>query len=141
MSDSMPQTPTAGQPIPIPPEFPIVWDDPRDAKVTWMFIDRDQAPIAPLSYAFVIAFLKGGLAGFEQAGLPVSLRPARCDNLTVMNESQNCVPIAYRVFMRCAKFPSCPQKMKIPSVRRMGFLSIWTFIAPRSLSRAHSVGR
>lgn len=77
MSDLAMQAPTAGQLIPTPPDFPIVWDDPRDAKVTWMFIDRDRAPIPPLSYAFVTAFMIGGLSGFEQAGLPVSLRLAR----------------------------------------------------------------
>jgi len=77
MSTSNTPTPQPGQPIPTPPDFPVVWDDPRDAKVTWMFIDRDKAPIPPLSYGFVAAFLLGGLPSFERAGLPLSIRLTR----------------------------------------------------------------
>jgi pyruvate,water dikinase len=77
MSNSSTQAPTAGQPIPTPPDFSVLWDDPRDAKVTWMLNPGAKAPMPPLIHAFVATFLVGGNAGFEGAGLPFSLRVAR----------------------------------------------------------------
>jgi hypothetical protein len=40
MSTSTAQAPTPGQPIPLPPNFQVRWDDPRDAKLTWMSIPQ-----------------------------------------------------------------------------------------------------
>ena len=74
MSNSSTQAPTAGQPIPTPPDFPVVWDDPRDAKLTWMTIPQFKAPTSPLIHAVVGAFMLGGNAGFKGAGLPFQLR-------------------------------------------------------------------
>ena len=71
------QSPTPGQPIPTSPEFAVVWDDPRDAKLTWMTIPQYKIPIAPLIYAFVGTFLMGGNVGMEQAGLPFEVRVKR----------------------------------------------------------------
>lgn len=76
-TSSRPAAPTPGQPIPTPPDFPIVWKDPRDAKLTWMTIGQFKTPIAPLIHAVVGAFLVGGNAGFEQAGLPFQVRVER----------------------------------------------------------------
>jgi hypothetical protein len=70
-------TPTAGQPSATPPDFPISWDDPRDAKLTWMTIPQYKTPIPQLIYAVVRTFLVGGNAGFEQAGLPFQVRVER----------------------------------------------------------------
>src|SRR5258708_8704658 len=69
MSTSSTPTPAA--------DFPVVWDDPRDAKITWMVSDRPKAPILPLSHAFVAAFFVGNGAGFARAGVPLSIRVAR----------------------------------------------------------------
>ena len=77
MSTSTAPAPTLGQPIPTPLGFPVVWDDPRDAKVTWMLNERDRAPIPPLVHAVVTSFLVGGNAGFKGAGLPFDIRVAR----------------------------------------------------------------
>ena len=77
MSTSSTQAPTAGQPIPTPPDFTVAWDDPRDTKVTWMFNDKYKDPIPPLIHAVIAAFMVGGNAGFEQAGLPFQLRVER----------------------------------------------------------------
>jgi pyruvate,water dikinase len=77
MSTSTTQVPTPGQPIPTPPDFLVVWDDPRDAKLTWMTIPQYKTPIAPLIHAFVQAFLLGGNTGFKQAGLPFEIRVTR----------------------------------------------------------------
>jgi hypothetical protein len=71
------QAPTPGQPIPTPPDFPVAWDDPRDAKLTWMRNDKYKAPIPPLIHAVVAAFLVGNNPGFERASLPFCVRVAR----------------------------------------------------------------
>jgi phosphohistidine swiveling domain-containing protein len=77
MSNSTTQTPTAGQSMPTPPDFAVVWDDQRDAKLTWMSLAQFRTPVPPLVHAIVGAFLVGGNAGFEQAGLPFQVRVAR----------------------------------------------------------------
>src|SRR5512139_69025 len=77
MSTSSTQAPTAGQPIPTAPDFPVVWDDPRDAKITWMLNDRPKTPISLLAYAVVGAFMMGTVPDFQRAGLPMSLRLTR----------------------------------------------------------------
>jgi rifampicin phosphotransferase len=77
MSTSSTQAPTAGQPIPTPPDFTVVWDDPRDAKITWMLIDRPKTPISLLAHAVVGAFMMGSVPDFQRAGLPISLRIMR----------------------------------------------------------------
>ena len=65
MSNSSMQAPTPGQPIPLPPDFQVRWDDPRDAKLTWMTIPQFKTPISPLIHAVVAAFMVGGNAGFD----------------------------------------------------------------------------
>src|SRR5262245_42422919 len=77
MSRSSTQAPTPGQLIPTPPDCPVAWDDPRDAKLTWMSLAQFRTPVPPLVHAVVGAFLVGGNAGFEQAGLPFQVRVAR----------------------------------------------------------------
>jgi hypothetical protein len=47
----------------MPPDFSVVWDDPRDAKLTWMTIPQYKTPISPLIHAVVGHFLVGGNAG------------------------------------------------------------------------------
>jgi phosphohistidine swiveling domain-containing protein len=77
MSTARTHAPTSGRPIAPAPDFPVLWDDPRDAKVTWMLNDKYKAPIPPLIHAVVAAFLMGNNPGFERAGLPFRLRVAR----------------------------------------------------------------
>ena len=77
MSNSNTQAPAAGQSISTAPDFQVVWDNPRDAKLTWMTIPQYKTPISPLIHAIVRAFLVGGNAGFEQAGLPFEIRVTR----------------------------------------------------------------
>src|SRR5678816_2702986 len=77
MSNSNTQAPAAGQPIPAPQDFQMVWDDPRNAKLTWMTIPQYKTPISPLIHAVVGAFLVGGNTGFKQAGLPFEVRVTR----------------------------------------------------------------
>jgi phosphohistidine swiveling domain-containing protein len=77
MSNESINTPAAGQPIPTPPDFPIVWDDPADAKLTWEFLSSLKEPVPLMVDAVIGAFLVGGKAGFDQAGLPLDLRIER----------------------------------------------------------------
>ena len=77
MSNASTQAPAAGQPIPTPPDFPVVWDDPGDAKLTWEFNSALKEPVPLMVDAIVNTFLVGGNAGFEQAALPIQLRIER----------------------------------------------------------------
>ena len=84
MPTSTTQTPTPGRPIPTPPDFPVAWDDPRDAKLTWMTIPQYKAPISPLIHAVVGAFMVGSNVGMEQAGLPFEVRLMRINTYAYM---------------------------------------------------------
>jgi rifampicin phosphotransferase len=92
MSASNTQTPTPGQPIPTPPDFSLVWDDPRDAKLTWMSIPQFKTPIFPLIYSVIGAFLVGGNAGFEGAGLPFQVRVERINTYPYMGMVPKAAP-------------------------------------------------
>jgi len=84
MSNSTVQAPTPGQPIPMPPDFQVRWDDPKDAKLTWMTIPQYKPPIAPLIHAILGVFMVGGNAGMEQAGLPFEVRIKRINTYAYM---------------------------------------------------------
>ena len=84
MSTSKLQAPNPGQPIPMPPNFQVRWDDPRDSKLTWMSIPQYKTPIMPLIHAFVEAFLVGGNASMEHAGLPFEVRIERINTYAYM---------------------------------------------------------
>ena len=92
MSSSSVQALTPGQPIPTPPDFSVVWDDPRDAKLTWMSIPQFKTPISPLIYAVISAFLVGGNAGFEGAGLPFQIRVERINTYPYMGMVPKAAP-------------------------------------------------
>lgn len=92
MSNSTTQTPAAGQPIPPPPDFPVAWDDPRDAKLTWMSIGQFKTPISPLIHAVFTAFLVGGNVGFEQAGLPFQARVVRLNTYGYVGMAPKAAP-------------------------------------------------
>lgn len=77
MSNESTQVPAAGQPIPTPPDFPVVWDDPSDAKLTWEYLSSLKDPVPLMVDAVIGAFLVGGKAGFDQAALPIDLRIQR----------------------------------------------------------------
>jgi len=77
MSENKPQTPAPGQLVPTPPDFPVTWDDPQDAKITWLTIPQYKTPIPLLIYSVVKAFMEGGNAGLEKAALPFEARMIR----------------------------------------------------------------
>lgn len=74
MSEKAIQTPAADQPVPIPPDFPITWNNPNDAKLTWIFSSAIKEPVPALVEAVAKAFLEGGNAGYELVELPIRLR-------------------------------------------------------------------
>lgn len=77
MSDSSTPTPKPGQPIPTPPDFPVTWEDPRDARLAWQLFPGNKTPAAPLVYAFTNAFFSGFNVGFEKSALPVKFALSR----------------------------------------------------------------
>jgi rifampicin phosphotransferase len=92
MPNSTSQVPTPGQSIPLPPNFQVRWDDPRDAKLTWMSSPQFKTPISPLIYAVISAFLVGGNAGFEGAGLPFQIRVERINTYPYMGMVPKAAP-------------------------------------------------
>ena len=92
MSNSTSQAPTPGQPIPMPPNFQVKWADPRDSKLTWMSGPQFKTPISPLIYAVISAFLVGGNAGFEGAGLPFQIRVERINTYAYMGMVPKAAP-------------------------------------------------
>ena len=92
MSNSTTPTPAAGQPIPTPPDFPIAWHDPRDVKLTWMTFPGYKTPIPPLIHTVISAFLVGGNAGFEKAGLPFEVRVGRINTYAYMGMAPKAAP-------------------------------------------------
>jgi phosphohistidine swiveling domain-containing protein len=76
MSDSSTYTPTAGQPIPTPADFPVSWEDPADAKLTWVMDNHATEPMAALICSVSKAFLRGFNSAFSQLGMPIQLRVA-----------------------------------------------------------------
>jgi pyruvate,water dikinase len=62
----------------------VAWDDPGDAKLTWMAIPQYKTPISPLIHAVIGAFLVGGNAGMQNAGLPFEVRIKRINTYAYM---------------------------------------------------------
>lgn len=92
MSNSTSQVPTPGQLIPLPPNFQVTWKDPRDSKLTWMSPPQFKTPIPPLIYAVISAFLVGGNAGFEGAGLPFQIQVERINTYPYMGMAPKAAP-------------------------------------------------
>lgn len=74
MSKSSTHPPTTGQPIPTPVNFPVSWENPADAKLTWQRDTHISEPIAPLGCSFVAALLAGFNPAVEQLGASISFR-------------------------------------------------------------------
>ncbi|MCE7986906.1 MAG: hypothetical protein DYG89_37510 [Caldilinea sp. CFX5] len=65
--------PTPGQPIPVPADFPVTWDDPADDTIFWL---RDVMhfpyPIVPLAASFIHNAIEAGLNhGAAKLGMPI----------------------------------------------------------------------
>ena len=73
MSSTHRQT-APGQPIPAPEDFPVSWDDPDDAKLTWGLDNHATEPLTPLNRSVATAILRGFNTAFGQFGLPIQLR-------------------------------------------------------------------
>lgn len=64
-----------GQPIPVPDNFPVDWENPGDAKRAWKTDSHATGPLAPLSSSVGKAIIVGGFnAAFPQLGLPIQFR-------------------------------------------------------------------
>ena len=65
-----------GRPIESPKNFPVAWDDPDDARLTWRPDAHVTAPLAPLSYSVAAAVLRGFMPALNRLGLPLQVRVA-----------------------------------------------------------------
>jgi phosphohistidine swiveling domain-containing protein len=61
-----------------PPPFPVIWDDPADAALSWTH-DRwtIPVPISPLSFRFLADVYRGINFGADAYAQPVHMQPAR----------------------------------------------------------------
>jgi phosphohistidine swiveling domain-containing protein len=84
MSKSKTHTSAPGQPIQTPSDFPIVWDDPNDARLTWMSNPAFNTPTRPMIFSVIQAFLVGGNPGMARAGLPFEARVERFNTYIYM---------------------------------------------------------
>ena len=92
MSTTSTPAPKPGQPIPTPPDFPVTWDNPQDARLTWSSFPGTITPITPLAHATISAFMAGFNAGFEKAALPVRMRLARINTYAYMGMAPSSAP-------------------------------------------------
>src|SRR5262249_46269145 len=65
-----------GQRIPPQADFPVTWESPYDATLTWQLDPHTSEPLAPLSCSVSAAILRGFNPAFAQLGLPLRLRVA-----------------------------------------------------------------
>ncbi len=77
MSSTVTQAAAPGQPIPIPADFPVSWENPDDAKLTWQLDSHMTGALAPLTYSVFAAFARGGIPALGQLGLPFKVRTTR----------------------------------------------------------------
>lgn len=92
MSTSTTQTPTAGQPIPAPADFPVTWENPIDAKLFWVTEPHCKAPMAPLPYSIVAAFFRGMNPAYDAVGLPFHVHSARINTYFYMGIAPTAAP-------------------------------------------------
>lgn len=79
MSGTNAQAAAPGQPIPAPEDFPVSWENPADAKLTWQHYPQIKA-IAPLVYSVLAACVRGFSSANAQLGLPFHLRVAHINS-------------------------------------------------------------
>lgn len=72
----MPEVMTPGKAIVPPENFPVTWEDPRDASLAWHPDNHSPHPMAPLSYSVAARVLGGFNDAFPQLGLPIRFRLA-----------------------------------------------------------------
>jgi len=92
MSTSNTQTPAPGQRISTSPDFPVNWENPRDAKITWMLSPANKTPVHQLIFSVVGAFFSGAGAGFEKAGLPMDMHMKRINTYFYMGMAPKAAP-------------------------------------------------
>jgi pyruvate,water dikinase len=77
MSSTLTRAAAPGQPIPATADFPVTWENPADAKLTWQLDSHNTEPVAPLSFSLIAAVQRGAGPAFAQIGLPFDARSAR----------------------------------------------------------------
>ena len=92
MSNSSASAPKPGQPIPTPPDFPVTWDNPQDARLTWSLFPAYKTPVPPLIHAGGGSFIAGFNVGFDKAALPVRMRNARINTYEYSGMAPSAAP-------------------------------------------------
>ena len=92
MSTSTTQSRTPGQFIPTPVDFPVTWENPTDAKLFWLLEPHNKAPIAPLAYSIVDAFIRGISPAHDAVGLPFHVLTARINTYCYIGIAPTAAP-------------------------------------------------
>jgi pyruvate,water dikinase len=92
MSTSTTQAPTPGQRIPTSPDFPINWENPHDAKITWMSNPAYKTPVPQLIFSVVSTFMVGAGVSFEKAGLDMEMHLKRINTYFYMGMVPKALP-------------------------------------------------
>ncbi len=74
MSSTHTHAAAPGQPIPAPADFPVTWENPADARLTWQLQPQITLPVAPLIYSVLAACVRGFGSVSAQIGLPFNPR-------------------------------------------------------------------
>jgi rifampicin phosphotransferase len=77
MSSTLTPAAAPGQPVPASADFPVSWDNPVDAKLTWQQDSHATEPMAPLSFSVLAAAQRGFGPANAQIGLPFTVRGMR----------------------------------------------------------------
>src|SRR5712691_6959483 len=73
----MQATAPPGQAIPVLAGFPVSWDNPDDARLTWQLDSHATEAMAPLSFSVIAAVQRGFGPAMAQIGLPLNVRSRR----------------------------------------------------------------
>jgi phosphohistidine swiveling domain-containing protein len=76
MPNATTQAPAVALPMPTPDDFPVNWENPGDARLTWRMESHAGAnlPMAPLNYSVLAAAVRGMSSANPQLGLPFNMR-------------------------------------------------------------------
>ncbi len=76
MSNATAQASADALPIPAPDDFPVNWENPSDARLTWRMENHagSNLPMAPLIYSVLAAAVRGMSSANPQLGLPFNMR-------------------------------------------------------------------
>lgn len=93
MSNTSMQAAELGQLIPVPADFPVSWENPDDAKLTWRIESHANVnvPMAPLIYS-ILAAVRGENSANPLIGMPFKSRTMHINSYYYTAFTPNAAP-------------------------------------------------